>query len=84
MSILSWLILGLIGGFVGSKIINGHGEGLLMDIALGIAGAVVGGFLLSQFNLGGISGLNIPSMFAAIVGSIIVIFLYHKVLNVRR
>ena len=84
MGILSWLILGLIGGFVGSKILNGRGEGLLMDIVLGIVGAVVGGFVFSLFGLGGISGLNIWSMIVAVVGSLIVIYLYHNVLNVRR
>ena len=84
MGILSWLILGLVGGFVGSKILNGRGEGLLMDIALGVLGAVVGGFVFSFFGLGGISGLNVWSMIVAIAGSIIVIYLYHNVLNARR
>lgn len=84
MGILSWLILGLIGGFAGSKIINGRGEGLVMDIALGVLGAVVGGFVFSFFGLGGVSGLNIWSMIVAIAGSVIVIYLYHNVLNARR
>ena len=84
MGILSWLILGLIGGFVGSKILNGRGEGLLMDIVLGIVGAVVGGFVFSLVGQTGITGLNIWSMIVAIIGSIIVIYLYHNVLNARR
>ena len=84
MGILSWLILGLIGGFVGSKVLNGRGEGLLMDIVLGIVGAVVGGFVFSLIGQTGITGLNIWSMIVAIIGSIIVIYLYHNVLNVRR
>jgi uncharacterized membrane protein YeaQ/YmgE (transglycosylase-associated protein family) len=84
MGILSWLILGLIGGFVGSKIINGRGEGLLMDIVLGLIGAVVGGFIFASFGSTGITGLNIGSMIVAIIGSVIVIYLYHNVLNVRR
>ena len=45
MSILSWILLGLIAGFIGSKIVNSTGQGLFLDIALGIVGAVVGGFL---------------------------------------
>ncbi len=84
MGILSWLILGLIGGFVGSKILNSRGEGLLMDIALGVVGAIVGGFVFSFFGLGGVSGLNIWSMIVAIAGSVIVLYLYHNVLNARR
>ena len=44
MGILSWLVLGLIGGFIGGKIVNASGQGLLVDIALGIVGAIVGGF----------------------------------------
>ena len=43
MGILSWLVLGLIGGFIGGKIVNASGQGLLVDIALGIVGAIVGG-----------------------------------------
>ena len=45
MSILSWILLGLIAGFLGSKIVNRHGEGIFLDIVLGIVGAVAGGYL---------------------------------------
>jgi len=44
MSILAWIVLGLIAGFIGSKIVNKAGEGLVRDIILGIVGALVGGF----------------------------------------
>ena len=84
MGVVSWLILGLIGGFVGSKVFNGRGEGLLMDIVLGIVGAVVGGVIMTALGLGGITGLNIWSMIVAIIGSIVVLFIYHKVMNPQR
>ena len=59
MSIVAWIILGLIAGFIGSKIMNGRGEGVLIDIVLGIVGAVVGGFAFNMVGAGGVSGLNL-------------------------
>jgi uncharacterized membrane protein YeaQ/YmgE (transglycosylase-associated protein family) len=83
MGIISWLVLGLIAGFIGSKIVNKSGEGLWLDIALGIVGAIVGGILFSLFGMEGITGLNIWSMIVAIIGSIVVLWGYHA-LVVRR
>jgi uncharacterized membrane protein YeaQ/YmgE (transglycosylase-associated protein family) len=51
MSYLAWIVLGLIAGFIGSKIVNRTGEGLMLDIVLGIVGAVVGGWLAGFFGL---------------------------------
>ena len=79
MSIISWIILGLIAGFIGSKIVNKHGEGMLVDIALGIVGAIVGGIIFSFFGATGITGLNIWSMIVAIVGSVVVLWAYHVI-----
>ena len=79
MSILGWIILGLIAGFIGSKIVNKRGEGLLMDIVLGIIGALVGGYLFSAIGEIGITGFNLWSMFVAIVGSVIVLLIYHAI-----
>jgi len=79
MSILSWIILGLIAGFIGSKIVNRHGQGLLLDIALGVVGAIVGGVLFSLFGATGITGLNLYSMLVAIVGSVVVLWAYHAI-----
>jgi uncharacterized membrane protein YeaQ/YmgE (transglycosylase-associated protein family) len=70
MGILSWLILGLIAGWIGSKIVNRTGEGFFLDIVLGIVGALVGGFLFSLVGAEGVSGLNLYSMFVAVIGSI--------------
>ena len=79
MSIISWIILGLIAGFIGSKIVNKQGEGMLLDMALGIVGAIVGGILFSFFGATGITGLNIWSMIVAIVGSVVVLWAYHVI-----
>jgi uncharacterized membrane protein YeaQ/YmgE (transglycosylase-associated protein family) len=83
MSIIGWLILGLIAGFVASKIANRTGEGLILDIVLGITGAVVAGFLFSLFGAAPVTGLNIYSMVFAVVGAIVVLVIYHAVIGRR-
>jgi uncharacterized membrane protein YeaQ/YmgE (transglycosylase-associated protein family) len=77
MSIIAWLVLGLISGFIASKIVNRTGEGILLDIVLGIVGAFVGGWLFNTLGHAGVNGLNIYSMFVAVVGAVIVLVLYH-------
>ena len=79
MSVLAWIVLGLIAGFIGSKIVNKSGEGLILDIVLGIVGAIVGGWLFSLVGAGGVTGLNLYSIFVAIIGSVVVLFVYHAV-----
>ena len=79
MSIFAWVILGLIAGFIGSKIVNKRGEGLILDIILGVMGAVVGGWLFRTFGASGVTGLNIYSLMVAIVGAIVVLLVYHAV-----
>jgi uncharacterized membrane protein YeaQ/YmgE (transglycosylase-associated protein family) len=79
MSILAWIVLGLIAGFIASKIYVGTGQGMLLDIVLGIVGAVVGGYLFTAFGATGITGFNIWSMIVAIVGAVIVLWLYHAI-----
>ncbi len=81
MSFLAWILLGLIAGFIGSKIVNHRGEGLFLDIILGIVGAVVGGFLFSMFGASGVSGLNLYSLLVAVVGAMVVLGLYHAVVR---
>ena len=83
MSILGWLILGLIAGFIGSKIVNKEGQGFLLDIALGVVGAIVGGLLFTAFGAEGVTGLNIYSMIVAIVGSVVVLVGYHAIAGRR-
>lgn len=81
MSILAWIVLGLIAGFLGSKIVNKTGEGLLLDIGLGVVGALVGGFLFKEFGAAGVTGLNIYSLFVAVIGAVVVLVLYHMILG---
>ena len=83
MGVIAWIVLGLIAGFIGSKVVNKTGSGLLMDIVLGIVGALVGGVVFNLFGMAGVTGLNIYSMIVAIVGAILVLWLYHNVLNRR-
>ena len=79
MSILAWIVLGLIAGFIASKIYVGTGQGILMDIVLGIVGAVVGGYLFDMIGQTGITGFNIWSMLVAIVGAVLVLWIYYAV-----
>jgi uncharacterized membrane protein YeaQ/YmgE (transglycosylase-associated protein family) len=83
MSILAWIILGLVAGFIGSKIVNKSGEGVFLDIVLGIVGAVVGGWLFSAFGMSGATGLNIYSLLVAIVGAVVVLVIYHALMGRR-
>lgn len=84
MSIIAWLILGLIAGFIGSKIVNRSGEGVLLDIGLGVVGAVVGGFLFSLVGAAPVTGLNIYSLVVAVIGSIVVLWIYYAVTGHNR
>jgi uncharacterized membrane protein YeaQ/YmgE (transglycosylase-associated protein family) len=79
MSILAWIVLGLIAGFIASKIFVGTGQGILMDIVLGIVGAVVGGYLFAALGSTGVTGFNLWSMFVAVIGAVVLLWLYHAV-----
>jgi uncharacterized membrane protein YeaQ/YmgE (transglycosylase-associated protein family) len=77
MSFLAWMVLGLIAGFIGSKLVNSRGEGILLNILLGVVGAFAGGWLFHIFGAPGVSGLNIYSLFVAVIGSVVLLVLYH-------
>lgn len=81
MGIIAWLVLGVIAGFIASKIINKSGEGLILDIVLGVVGAIVGGWLFSLAGYAGVTGLNIYSMFVAVIGAVVVLLIYHMVVH---
>src|ERR1700720_522848 len=83
MSIIGWIILGLISGFIASKIVNRTGEGFFLDIVLGIVGAIVGGFIFTAVGATGVTGFNLYSMFVAVIGAIVVLVLYHALFNRR-
>lgn len=83
MSILAWIVLGLIAGFIASKLINKTGGGLVLDLVLGIVGAVAGGFLFNQFGQSGVTGLNLYSLLVATLGAVVVLIIYHAVTGRR-
>jgi uncharacterized membrane protein YeaQ/YmgE (transglycosylase-associated protein family) len=83
MSILGWILLGLIAGFIASKLVNHTGEGIILDIVLGIVGAVVGGWLFTTMGRAGVTGFNLYSMFVAVVGAVVFLVLYHLVFRRR-
>jgi len=77
MSIIAWIILGLIAGYIGSKIVDREGKGLWLNMALGIVGAIVGGLIFSVFGGSGVTGVNLYSIIVAIIGSVVVLWVYH-------
>jgi uncharacterized membrane protein YeaQ/YmgE (transglycosylase-associated protein family) len=79
MSFLAWIVLGLVAGFIGSKIVNKSGEGVLIDIVLGILGAVAGGWLFNQFGHMGVTGLNLYSLIVAVIGAVVLLVIYHAI-----
>jgi uncharacterized membrane protein YeaQ/YmgE (transglycosylase-associated protein family) len=79
MSLLVWIVLGLVAGFIASKIVNRQGEGMLLDTVLGVVGAVVGGWLFGFLGARGANGLNLHSLFVAVIGAIVVLFTYHAI-----
>ena len=83
MSIIAWIILGLIAGYIGSKIVDREGKGLWLNMALGIVGAIVGGVIFSAFGGSGVTGVNLYSMIVAIIGSVVVLWIYHALSGKR-
>ena len=83
MGVIAWIVLGLIAGFIGSKIVNKSGQGMLLDIVLGIVGAVVGGYIFTFFGAQGVTGVNIYSIIVAVIGAVVVLWIYHAVTGRR-
>lgn len=83
MSFIAWIVLGLIAGFIASKLVNKTGEGVVLDIILGIVGALVGGWLFNTMGHSGVTGLNLYSMLVAVVGAVVVLVLYHAIFGRR-
>jgi uncharacterized membrane protein YeaQ/YmgE (transglycosylase-associated protein family) len=77
MSILAWIVLGIIAGFIGSKVVNKTGEGLIRDLILGIFGAIVGGWIFTFLGHAGVTGLNLYSLLVAVIGAVVVLVAYH-------
>jgi uncharacterized membrane protein YeaQ/YmgE (transglycosylase-associated protein family) len=83
MSFIAWVVLGLVAGFIASKIINKKGEGLLLDIVLGVVGALVGGFLFRVVGMTGVTGLNLYSLLVAVLGAVVFLLAYHLLFQHR-
>ena len=83
MSVIGWIVLGAMAGWIGSLLVNKTGEGLLRDIVLGIVGAVVGGWIVTMFGSTGVTGFNIWSLFVAVIGSVVVLVAYHALIGGR-
>jgi uncharacterized membrane protein YeaQ/YmgE (transglycosylase-associated protein family) len=79
LGIIGWIVLGLLAGCIASISINKRGEGLVMDIALGILGALVGGWLFNLFGAAGVTGFNLWSLLVAVIGAMALLVIYHAI-----
>lgn len=79
MGVLTWILLGLIAGFIASRIVNHHGSGALLDVVIGMFGALLGGWVFSALGSHGISGFNFHSLLVAVAGSVLVLAAFHLV-----
>ena len=83
MSIIAWIVLGILSGFIASKIVEGSGKGLFIDMVLGVVGAFVGGAAFHLIGHVGVTGFNIWSLFVSVVGAILVLVTYHALSGSR-
>jgi uncharacterized membrane protein YeaQ/YmgE (transglycosylase-associated protein family) len=79
IDVLQWIVLGLLAGFIASKIVNKRGEGVVMDILLGIVGAVIGGWVFRALGAAGATGFNVWSLLVAVVGAVALLLVWHAV-----
>jgi uncharacterized membrane protein YeaQ/YmgE (transglycosylase-associated protein family) len=79
MGILSWILLGLVVGVLAKWVMPGNDPGgFVITVLIGIAGAVVGGFIASRLGLGTVTGFNLGSLVIAVGGSLLLLVLYRK------
>jgi uncharacterized membrane protein YeaQ/YmgE (transglycosylase-associated protein family) len=79
MSLFAWILLGLLAGFIASHLVNHRGEGMVLDVLLGIVGATVGGWLAHLLGWAGVTRLNAYSLIVATAGAVVFLFLYHAI-----
>jgi uncharacterized membrane protein YeaQ/YmgE (transglycosylase-associated protein family) len=84
MSILGWIVLGILAGWIASFIVDNGGKGPVLDMVLGIVGALVGGSIFSALGAAPVTGFNLYSLFIAVVGAVVVLVVYHAILGRRR
>jgi uncharacterized membrane protein YeaQ/YmgE (transglycosylase-associated protein family) len=79
MGVIAWIVLGLIAGFIASKLVNRRGEGVVVDILLGIVGSVVGGWIFHSVGRAGVTGFNLWSVLVSITGAVVVLLIWHAI-----
>jgi uncharacterized membrane protein YeaQ/YmgE (transglycosylase-associated protein family) len=84
MSIVAWIVLGLLAGFIASKIVKNSGSGVVVDVVLGIVGALVGGLLFHVVGAKGIDGFSTWSLMVAVVGAVVVLGVKHVLVGAPR
>jgi uncharacterized membrane protein YeaQ/YmgE (transglycosylase-associated protein family) len=84
MGIIAWIVLGLIAGAIAKFIMPGRDPGgIFVTIIIGIVGAVIGGAIGNTLGVGDVTGVNLWSIVLAVVGSIVLLFIYRMVTNRR-
>ncbi|PSJ51375.1 GlsB/YeaQ/YmgE family stress response membrane protein [Pseudaminobacter soli (ex Li et al. 2025)] len=83
MLVIGWIALGLLAGLMASSLVYSTGQGILVDIALGIVGAVMGGVMFNFFGAAGVTGFNIWSLIVALIGAVVLLWLYHGLVGRR-
>jgi uncharacterized membrane protein YeaQ/YmgE (transglycosylase-associated protein family) len=83
MSVVMWALFGLVVGFIASKLMNSTGPRLLLDIVLGVGGAVIAGVLLRDAGIVGLSAFNLWNLFVAVCGACVLLFVYHAAAGQR-
>jgi len=79
LGICCWVVLGLLAGFVASKVITGHSQGLALDIVVGVVGALIGGWFLLHIGTAWLRGIYLWSLLAAVVGAVVLLVIWHAV-----
>lgn len=81
---IAWIVIGLIAGWIASKIVNKEGSGFVLDLVLGLAGSIIGGVILQALGGTGFTGLNLWSLLVAVLGAIVLLVLYHAIFGRTR
>jgi uncharacterized membrane protein YeaQ/YmgE (transglycosylase-associated protein family) len=85
MGILAWIIVGIVAGWLARFVVPGEGPGgLVGDLVIGIIGAFIGGWIFHYFGHSGVTGLNLPSIFVAFVGAVVLLWIMRMVTGRRR
>jgi uncharacterized membrane protein YeaQ/YmgE (transglycosylase-associated protein family) len=77
VGIISWILVGLVSGYLASRVVNKHGEGFIRDVLLGIIGAFIGGIIMHFFGSTGVTGFNAWSILVAFFGAVVLLVIYH-------